>query len=117
MNKKYQVLGLSILVNGWILGAAWGEDTSLAAGAKIYAGTCMACHWKDGKGNPAMAKVFKLPNPAVLNLVSEAAQKHTDAELIKTITYGLNKMPPYRSRLTDAEIAEVNAYVRSLARK
>jgi mono/diheme cytochrome c family protein len=117
MNKKYQVLGLSILVNGWILGAAWGADSAMEAGAKIYTAKCVACHAKDGTGNPAMATDFHLPDPAVLNLVSKAAQKHTDAELSKAISNGLNKMPAFKGNLTDTEISEVVAHIRSLAKK
>ena len=85
------------------------------AGAKIYAAKCASCHAKDGKGNPAMAKVFKV-EPEKLSLVSEAALAKTDADLIKVTTEGSGKMPAYKGKLSDADISGVIAYTRSLSK-
>jgi len=92
-------------------GAARAEDA-----AKIYAAKCAACHAKDGKGNPAMAKVFKV-EPAVLDLTGESTQKHTDEELVKITADGLNKMPAYKTKLSEDEIKAQVAHIRSLAAK
>jgi len=117
MRKIYRIVELAPLMCVLILGTSWGADASLDAGAKIYTAKCVACHAKDGKGNAAMVKVFKLQDPALLNLTSDTAQKHTDAELVKTTTDGLNKMPAYKGKLTDTEISEAIAYVRTLVKK
>jgi len=85
------------------------------AGAKVYAAKCASCHGKDGKGNPAMAKVFKV-EPDKLNLLADATLAKPDADLIKTTTDGSGKMPAYKGKLTDAEIAQTIAYVRSLGK-
>lgn len=87
-----------------------------APGQATFAKKCSACHGKDGKGSKMMAKMFKteLEN---LDLVSEAAQKKTDAELTETIHKGKNKMPSFKGKLKDAEITEVLSYVRAFAPK
>ena len=83
-----------------------------ADAAKIFAAKCTACHAKDGKGSLPMAKMFKLKDPAILNLT---ATKETDAELVKTITDGRDKMPSFKGKLKDAEIAALAAYIRTLS--
>jgi mono/diheme cytochrome c family protein len=87
-----------------------------APGQATFAKKCSACHGKDAKGSKMMAKMFKT-DPENLNLTSEAARKKTDAELTKTINEGENKMPSFKGKLKDAEIAEVLSYVRSFAPK
>ena len=99
---------------------------TLAAGAmaadkpatadKVYAKQCAGCHAKDGTGNPKMVKTLKV-ELADLNLVDEPTQKKADAELIKTVTDGLNKkMPSFAKKLTADQIKEIVAFVRSLAK-
>jgi cytochrome c6 len=84
--------------------------------AKIFTAKCAACHGKNGKGNPAMAKAFKL-EPGKMSLVSEASLKKTDAELVKITTEGHGKMPAYKGKLTDTEIQNLVIHIRSLAPK
>lgn len=83
-----------------------------ADGAKLFAAKCTACHAKDGKGSAAMAKMFKLKDPSVLDLTKTG---DTDAELAKTIADGRNKMPSFKGKLKDNELAALVDYVRSLA--
>ncbi|MFI5360675.1 MAG: c-type cytochrome [Elusimicrobiota bacterium] len=83
------------------------------AGATFKA-KCTACHAKDGTGSPSMAKMFQLKDPSVLNLTSDATRKKADADLIKTITDGRGKMPSFKGKLKDAEIAALVAYLRAL---
>ena len=83
-----------------------------ADGAKIFAAKCTACHAKDGKGSLPMAKMFKLKDPAVLNLT---LSKESDAELVKTITDGREKMPSFKGKLKDAEFSALIAYIRTLS--
>ena len=94
--------------------SVWAADAPVDGSAKIYAAKCASCHAKDARGNPAMAKVFKV-EPEKLSLVSEASLAKTDADLIKVITDGSGKMPSYKGKLTDAEIKDQIVYIRSLA--
>ena len=80
--------------------------------AKIFAAKCTACHAKDGKGSLPMAKMFKLKDPTVLNLT---LSKESDAEIVKTITDGRDKMPAFKGKLKDAEFAALVAYIRTLS--
>lgn len=84
-----------------------------APGKKTFTAKCSACHGKDAKGSAAMAKMFKA-KVEDLDLARAEAQKKSDAALTKTINEGKNKMPPFKGKLKDAEIADVLSYVRSL---
>lgn len=90
-------------------------DATSDAGAKTYGAKCSTCHAKNGKGNPAMAKVFKV-EPTALDMTKKATLDKSDADLAKIVKEGLNKMPSYKGKLTDADIASVVAYIRFLAK-
>ena len=47
-------------------------------------------------------------------LGSAEVQKQTDAQLIAITTDGKGKMPAYKGKLTDAQIKELVAFMRSL---
>jgi len=87
-----------------------------APGQATFAKKCTACHGKDGKGSAAMAKMFKV-KPELLNLTADEAQKKPDADLTKMINTGKDKMPAFKGKLKDAEIADVLTYIRSFAAK
>jgi cytochrome c6 len=112
MKKCYSIAGMAFAAV-FALGLIARADD---AAAKVYAAKCASCHAKDGKGNPSMAKVFKI-EPAMLDLTGEGTQKHTDEELVKITTDGLNKMPAYKAKLTEAEIKAQVAHIRTLAPK
>jgi len=96
-------------------GLAWCAEAAPDA-ARTYAAKCASCHAKDGLGNPAMAKVFKV-EPSALDMTKKATLDKTDVDLAKVVKDGLNKMPAYKEKLSDADIASVVAYIRSLALK
>lgn len=93
--------------------ASLGRAADVAKGQTVYGAKCASCHAKDGQGNPAMAKVFKV-EPALLSVVGESTQKKSDADLIKVTADGINKMPAYKAKLSEAEIADSVAYIRTL---
>ena len=111
MNSRTLVLGSMILLAAAV--AAQAADAPDGA-AKTYGAKCASCHAKDGKGNAAMAKAFKV-DMAALDMTKKATLDKSDADLDKVIADGLNKMPAYKGKLTDAEITGVTAYIRSLA--
>lgn len=84
------------------------------AGKTLYTAKCASCHAKNGKGNPAMVKMFKVEKSA-LDLTSEEFQGDTDADALKIINDGKGKMPAYKTKLKEDEIASILGYVRSLA--
>ena len=83
--------------------------------AAAYKSKCASCHAKDAKGNPAMAKMFKV-KPEAMNLVDEDTLEKKDEDLAKTIEKGKGKMPAFtKGKLKDVSVADLIAYLRSLA--
>jgi mono/diheme cytochrome c family protein len=78
-------------------------------GADIYKAKCQMCHAADGSGNSPAGKAMK-----VLPLNAPEIVKKSDAELIASTKSGKGKMQPFAGKLTDAEIKDVIAYVRTL---
>lgn len=78
-------------------------------GAAIYKAKCAMCHGADGTGNTPVGKSMK-----VRSFKSDEDVKASDAALIKDTKDGVGKMPAYAGKLTDAQIQEVVAYIRTL---
>ncbi len=76
-----------------------------ASGAAIYKSKCQMCHLADGSGNKGMKVPAFSSGASVASLV--AATKNG-------ISSGPAKMPAYAGKLTDAEINEVAAYIKTL---
>jgi len=83
-----------------------------SAGEKVYKAKCAGCHGPDGTASTAAGKATKTPS-----ICTEEAAKATDAEWTEVITKGKNKMPAYDKKLTETEIKDVIAYMRSLCKK
>jgi cytochrome c6 len=110
MRKQLMTAALGFgLVVGWTTGTL-AADAS--AGKAVYEKSCVGCHGKDGKGNPAMAKVL---GEKGLDLTSKEATQKSDEELLKIIVEGAGKMPAQKS-LSKDEQTQVLSYVRSLAK-
>ena len=81
-----------------------GDLFDEATGATLYAGICQGCHMPNGQGAagaghyPALAKDPKL---------------ETAGYPLTMVLRGLNGMPPFAERLTDAQVAQVVNYVRT----
>jgi len=81
-----------------------GDVFDEATGETLYAGICQGCHMPNGQGAagaghyPALAKDSKL----------EAA-----GYPLTMVLHGLNGMPPFSERLTDAQVAQVVNYIRT----
>lgn len=91
----------------------FATQPSAAAGdaAAIYKAKCAGCHGPDGKGETPAGKATK-----ARDLCSEDVKKETDDEWASIIIKGKNKMPSYDKKLTDAEVKEVIAYMRSFCK-
>jgi mono/diheme cytochrome c family protein len=73
---------------------------------------CAPCHGNDGSGNTPMGK--KVGAKA---LGSAEVQKLSDADLLKIVTAGKNKMPEFGTKLSPEQIGEVVKLVRGFAAK
>ena len=102
------ILGIGIVGSGATMSLAADAD----AGKAIFEKSCVSCHGKDGKGNPAMAKVL---GEKGLNLTAKEVAQKSDDQLVKVIAEGQGKMPAQKS-LSKDEQKQAVAYVRSLAK-
>lgn len=93
------------------LAASGLRAQDVASGEKVYKAKCASCHGPDGKGETAAGKATK-----ARDLCSADVKKGTDAEWTEIIAKGKNKMPSYDKKITDAEVKDVIAYMRSLCK-
>jgi len=79
------------------------------AGADTYKSKCAMCHGADGLATGPAGKAMKVPP-----VTSPEFVKASDADLIATTKNGKGKMPAYAGKLTDAQIKDAVAFVRTL---
>ncbi|MDH5252078.1 MAG: cytochrome c [Nitrospira sp.] len=89
--------------------AAKGGDS--VSGREVYVNTCIRCHGIDGTGAQSIRLV-----PAPADLSSPAVQNRLDGTLFKRIHEGKpnTAMGAWKHALSDEEIWDVLAYVRTL---
>ena len=87
-------------------------ERDVLSGRVIYSTICIRCHGIDGKGGGQMKFT-----PPVADLTSPAIQGKLDARLFKSVHDGKpsTAMGAWRESLTDDEIWDALAYVRTLA--
>ncbi len=82
------------------------------SGADTYKAKCAMCHAADGSGSTPAGKAMKAVPFSAPDLI-----KASDADLIAATKNGKGKMPAYSGKLTDPQIKEVVAYIRTLQKK
>jgi cytochrome c6 len=82
---------------------------ALSSGADLYKAKCAMCHGADGLAATPMGKNMK-----VLSFKDPKMLKASDAQFFASTKNGLNKMPAYNGKLTDQQIKDVIAYIRTL---
>jgi mono/diheme cytochrome c family protein len=93
-------------------GGGSGEASHLA-GEGIYKAKCVLCHGAGGKGDGVGAAAL---NPAPRDHTDGAYMNdRTNAQLLEVIKDGKGQMTPWGSILSDEEMHQVLAYVRTLA--
>ena len=87
-------------------------ERDVLSGRVIFSTICIRCHGIDGKGEGQMKFT-----PPVADLTSPAIQGKLDARLFKSVHDGKanTAMGAWREALTDDEIWDALAYVRTLA--
>ncbi|MGA2349472.1 MAG: cytochrome c [Terracidiphilus sp.] len=94
-----------ILLAASIAGPAFAQ----APGADTYKAKCAMCHGADGLAATPMGKSMK-----ILSFKAPEMVKASDAQFIASTKNGKNKMPAYNTKLTDAQIKDVTAFIRTL---
>lgn len=87
--------------------AAFGDATEL------YAKNCVSCHAKDGTGNTTMGKKSKVKDYTD----AKVQATFSDAEALKAILEGKDKMKGYKDKITEAEAKDLVKHVRAFAKK
>lgn len=108
MTHKW-ALGAGVLLVAATAIPAFGASDAVA-GKDVYMKKCNMCHGPDGAGKEAIEKMLKVEMKA---LGSKEVQALSDADMKKIIDEGKGKMKPVKG-LSDAEMANVIAFVRTL---
>jgi cytochrome c6 len=87
-----------------VLALALPPLAAAESAADTYKSKCAACHGADGSKSMMGAKP----------LSGAEVQGMSDADLTGAITDGKGKMPAYKGKLTDAQIKDLVAYIRTL---
>ncbi len=117
---------ISILFSLSVTGVTWAETgkrsdpESVARGEQLYNTHCIACHKRDGVGEPVVPWSIRRPGfieAMPLNETSHAWH-HGDEQLINMILDGTprsrTRMPVLRGILSEQDAAELVAYLKSL---
>jgi mono/diheme cytochrome c family protein len=96
------ILPLTVLMAAVTINAATAAD--YFNGREIYETYCQTCHGFDGKSM----------EPGMPDFSRGDALFRPDSDLFAQIRQGKGVMPAYRGMLTDSEIRDVIAYLRSL---
>ena len=80
--------------------------------ADVYKKNCAMCHGATGDANTPAGKTFKVPS-----FTAEAVVKESDADLLAVEKNGKGKMPAWHDKLSDAQLKDLVAYIRSFQKK
>lgn len=92
-----------------LLATAIAAPVFAQSGESTFKSKCAMCHGADGLASGPMGKMMNIPS-----VKSPVFKKLTEAEMVAATTNGKAKMPAYKGKLTEAQIKEVVAYMRSL---
>ncbi len=114
MKKTFGIVGIVLLVASCWVGCGSsrdGEITKLTGsstnGLVVWGSNCASCHGPAGMGVTGTGP----------NLVAGHAADHDDTYMAKVILNGEGTMPSFSSSLSNQQIADVIAYIRSLQGK
>lgn len=99
--KKLIIIGAALLLTA----AGPAQAASTANGQQVYQKYCASCHGAGGQGEMAGTPDFTLNERLI----------RPDAFIMKDIKQGKNAMPAFQGMLTDEEILDVIAYLRTFA--
>lgn len=109
--ERWRWLAVGAMLLAWICLMS-GPANAQGAGERVYKAKCASCHGADGKGDTPAGKATK-----ARDFCSDEVAKETDEEWTAIIVKGKNKMPSYDKKVTDADIKEAVAFIRSLCKK
>ena len=117
-----RIVGGLVVVLALALPVAPTEAADVAKGRKLNVQNCEKCHGKTGKGDGSLLKRMKADVKPVDWTDKASMTKWSDADMTKIIkdggkSAGRSKvMPSYGEKLSDADVGDLVAYIRSLAK-
>jgi mono/diheme cytochrome c family protein len=114
------ILTFSLALAAWLLSPsplrAQDRADEPIPGKTLYEWHCARCHGTSGWGDGPQARELLIP-PA--NFHSAIARRSTDEEMLMRIEFGvvMSPMHSWRGRLTEQEMQDLVAYIRSLAQR
>jgi cytochrome c6 len=100
---------LGIALMGAMVVSLSAQCLAQDGGAATYKAKCAMCHAANGSGSTPAGKSMK-----AIPFKSPELVKASDSDLIAATKNGKGKMPAYSGKLTDPQITEVVAYIRTL---
>ena len=80
--------------------------------ASVYKTNCIACHGATGEADTPAGKALNATSFSTPDSLNKS-----DAELVAIIKNGKDKMPPWSEVLTDEQVKDVIAYIRTLKKE
>jgi high-affinity iron transporter len=115
MIQRISLLVVCGLTLGLTASSGTAETGDPAKGKAIYERLCGVCHGAQGKGDGPAGQMMK---PPAADLTGSKLKDKPDAELFQTIQNGrlTTAMPAFKGQLSDQQIHDVVAYIRSLGK-
>lgn len=113
MRGKLRTRQLTNLFLGCALLGGTAKADDLAAGKQIYAQQCVVCHGLKGKGNGPSGKGLNPPPNDFSTAAPDDAQWFKATKLGTKAIGKSNGMEAYGAKLTDEQIRDVIAYVKT----
>ena len=90
-----------------------GAAADLTNGKTVYVDKCARCHGNTGKGDGRLSKTFEKKPGDYTD--KNRMEGFTDAQLKEIALEGKPPMPAYKGRITEKDLDDVIAYIRTLA--
>jgi len=115
MLKRISFFAACGLALGLTAPPGWAETGDSVKGKAVFERLCTACHGAQGKGDGPAGQMMK---PPAADLTSSKIKGKPDADLFQTIQNGRPPTPmsAFKGQLSDQQIHDVVAYIRSLGR-
>jgi mono/diheme cytochrome c family protein len=97
----------------WLFGCSRHPATPEERGRATFVRICSGCHGLEGKGGGSLGASFQTPPRDLTDHEFQAGT--TDEQLLFVMRNGKGNMPPFAALLSEAQLRDVLAYVRTLS--
>jgi mono/diheme cytochrome c family protein len=107
------IIGLFFVFIPQVLMIGVSKGADIENGKNIYGKKCVFCHGQGGKGDGPVAA--SLPTKPGSFADKEKMSQWSDAKLKEMILDGKTPMPSFKGKLSDTDIDDIIAYIRTFA--